>query len=389
MQVIIPPLSKTRKMGSQSCRHSGQVKNTGMRQQGPGSTKLHYKGKTSHSSDWVLLTIPGLCCSSSMLLRIMQALMTLPTRETGRNMVHPVNFQPKVNNGDITIPFWEYLPCWRNTGQTSTKSTFLPLPHPARVQEQAFASRVFFSKSNSALPNCLQVQYHQGDPPSSQDSSTPEEILPYTKTVGISATDLQSLDIQILSYDCNSVIAIYAEHLTESISAWHPVTTLTAAKSALKIVFLTPCTIIKGSHFLTKEDTGYLEQFLAGPLSAWSQLHWQGAGPRSPESQRKEQFNVCVGTRLLLWWIISHAHSQQAGKSQRKHFSTGRLQHTAEHGPKVCNSDFTPRPLAPSFRKGGCCKLLAVRAAEVTAYSRSLLQLPKYKNQRCKGIISL
>lgn len=119
------------------------------------------------------------------------------------------------------------------------------------------------------------------------------------------------------------------------------VTTVTAAKSALKPIFLTPCTIIKHSHFLPKEDTGYLEQFLAGRLSAWSQLHWQGAGPRSPESQRKEQFNTCLGTRLLLWWIISHARSQPASKSQRKHFSTGRLQHTAEGGPKVCNWPIT------------------------------------------------
>jgi len=43
--------------------------------------------KPTHSSDWVLLTIPGLCCSSSMLLRIMQALVTLPSRETGRNLL--------------------------------------------------------------------------------------------------------------------------------------------------------------------------------------------------------------------------------------------------------------------------------------------------------------
>lgn len=201
MQVIIPPLSKTRKMGSQSCRHSGQVKTTGMRQQGAGSTKLHYKGKTSHSSDWVLLTIPGLCCSSSMLLRIMQALMTLPRRQRGRNMAHPFNFQPKVNNGDITIPFWEHLPCFEEYRASLHRKHLSALAASCKSSGASFCKQsLFFQRQLCA------AQLSTGTVSSERSTFLPRFFCPrrnfdllFTMTMGISATDLQS---QILSYDC-------------------------------------------------------------------------------------------------------------------------------------------------------------------------------------------
>lgn len=173
-----------------------------------------------------------------------------------------------------------------------------------------------------------------------------------------------------------------------------PVTTVTAAKIALKPVFLTRWTTIMCRHFTTKENTGYLEQFLAGPSSAWSQLHWQGAGLQSPESQRKEQFNMCVGNGLLLWWIISHAQSQQAGKSQKEAFHHRQASAHSRGGPQTVPVAHHPLRFpfqaTHSLPKEGCCKLPANRAANPTAYPRShLLQLPKQKNQRCEGTISL
>lgn len=172
------------------------------------------------------------------------------------------------------------------------------------------------------------------------------------------------------------------------------VTTVTAAKIALKPVFLTPWTIIMCRHFPAKEDTRYLEQFLAGPSSAWSQLHWQGADLQSPENQRKEQFNMCVGTRLLLWWITSHAQSQQAGKRQRKLSSTGKLQHTAEEGPKLCQwpivlSDFCPRPLTPSRKEAVANCWQAEQQSTLLTLEVYYRQFPKHKNERCKPTISL
>lgn len=249
-----------------------------------------------------------------------------------QHLITPVNFEPKVNNGDRTSPLLTTCPHCRRAGlHTMDPSALVTY---CKGSGASFGYQAVLFRLKSVLPDCIQEWYHYGASHCSQNYPAPEEIQHFTETVGISASNLWSLCIPILVI---SIILLNISITWLKVSLLcTPVTTVPVAKIALKSGFLTPCTLVMCRHFPTKEDTRYLEQFLAGPSSAWSQLHWQGAGLQSPGSQKKQQFNLCVGTRLLLWWIICRAQSQQAGKSQRKLSSTGRFQHTTEKDPQVC-----------------------------------------------------
>lgn len=349
------------------------------------------KGKTSHSSDWVLLTIPGLCCSSSMLLRIMQAFVTLPRRETRKNNLNGIT------TPEPTSELWAKGKPWGQNHSPPHNSSPVPgikdrPPHNGPFcschilqgcSGASFGYQGVLFRLKSVLPNCTQEWYHYGAPHCSRDHPAPQQIQPYCsqRPWAVLPAICGACVSRHWSYEHYSVTAKYIYYLTESFSALQPCHNSGCSKDCPEVWFSYPCTIVMCKHFPTEEDTRYLEQFLAGPSSAWSQLHWQGAGLQSPESQKKQQFNLCVGSRLLLWWIICHAQSQQAGKSQRKLSSTGRLQHTAE---ECTVSHFCPRPFIPS--KEGCCKLLVSRAAKPTAYPRSLLQLPKKKIRGVKEL---
>lgn len=130
----------------------------GKRQKGARSAKLSCKGKTLHGSDGVLLTIPGLCCSSSMLLRIMQALVTLPRRERDK--------EEHTLNGITTLdPISELWAKGKQWGQNNSPSHISPIagvkgrpPHNGPFCSchilQGFRSKLWLPRSSLQAQVC-------------------------------------------------------------------------------------------------------------------------------------------------------------------------------------------------------------------------------------------
>lgn len=130
----------------------------GKRQKGARSAKLSCKGKTLHGSDGVLLTIPGLCCSSSMLLRIMQALVTLPRRERDK--------EEHTLNGITTLdPTSELRAKGKQWGQNNSPSHISPIagvkgrpPHNGPFCSchilQGFRSKLWLPRSSLQAQVC-------------------------------------------------------------------------------------------------------------------------------------------------------------------------------------------------------------------------------------------
>lgn len=197
--------------------------------------------------------------------------------------------------------------------------------------------------------------------------------------VGSSARDLYSLNIQAPSYKLYPPIALYLEYLTESISVLHSITTVTAAEIALKkrLFFPKSHTIIMCWHFPKGGDwipwaifswaiVSLISAALAGCCSAKS---WESKDRTTQHVQGHQ------GAALVNQTLCSVTESWQ---EPRDLSSIGRLQHAAEESLKLCQCptvllDYNPRhSLLP---QDGCCKLLASRATEHTAYPRRNLQI--------------
>lgn len=197
--------------------------------------------------------------------------------------------------------------------------------------------------------------------------------------VGSSARDLYSLNIQAPSYKLYPPIALYLEYLTESISVLHSITTVTAAEIALKKRLFSPRShaIIMCWHFPKGGDwipwaifswaiVSLISAALAGCCSAKS---WESKDRTTQHVQGHQ------GAALVNQTLCSVTESWQ---EPRDLSSIGRLQHAAEESLKLCQCptvllDYNPRhSLLP---QDGCCKLLASRATEHTAYPRRNLQI--------------
>lgn len=231
MQIIIPPLSKTRKMGSKSL-------------QTLRSNENHSEEATRSRQHKAVLPEKNLTqfrLSFSYHTRLVLKFFYAPQDHAGfGNTAYKTHREEQVLRDIVTLQLASELPAKGKQREHNNlhlgtpppfpgikdkpphKKNFLLLPHPARIQEQAFASRVFPSRRNSRLPDYIQEWYHQGATYYSQDLPAQNRFSPITKAVGISARSLWSLDIQTLSYKHYPAIAIYIEYPTESISVLNP-----------------------------------------------------------------------------------------------------------------------------------------------------------------------
>lgn len=133
---------------------------------------------------------------------------------------------------------------------------------------KGFGYQVVLFRLKSVLPDCIGMVPLWSLTLLPKSCPRRDEDLLFTDTVGISASNLWSLYIQILSYQHYPAIAKHTYYLTESTSALHPCHNSDCSKDCPEVWFSYP---LYHSHVQTlpqQRRSRYLEQFLAGPSSA-------------------------------------------------------------------------------------------------------------------------
>lgn len=198
--------------------------------------------------------------------------------------------------------------------------------------------------------------------------------------VGSSARDLYSLNIQAPSYKLYPPIALYLEYLTESISVLHSITTVTAAEIALKKRLFSPRShaIIMCWHFPKGGDwipwaifswaiVSLISAALAGCCSAKS---WESKDRTTQHVQGHQ------GAALVNQTLCSVTESWQEPRESFQHRQTSACSRREPQTVPVSPlSSWITIPDHSLLPQEGCCKLLASRATEHTAYPRRNLQI--------------
>lgn len=198
--------------------------------------------------------------------------------------------------------------------------------------------------------------------------------------VGSSTRDLYSLNIQAPSYKLYPPIALYLEYPTESISVLHSNTTVTAAEIALKKRLFSPRShaIIMCWHFPKRGDwipwaifswaiVSLISAALAGCCSAKS---WESKDRTTQHVQGHQ------GAALMNQTLCSVTESWQEPRESFQHRQTSACSRREPQTVPVSPlSSWITIPDHSLLPQEGCCKLLASRATEHTAYPRRNLQI--------------